>query len=70
VDPTILVALVVAAQVCYTAWVKYKTERPKGVTALSGAVDERLKILLHRQEEEIDRLRNLVVQLQDPKRHK
>lgn len=66
-DPTILVAVVVAAQVVYTAWAKYKTERPKAladsVTALSGAVDKRLEILLHQQEEEIDRLRKLVVEL-------
>ena len=60
-DPTVLVALVVAVQVIYQAWSKYRTERPKVVAdsaaSLSGAVDDRLRILINLQSEEIARLR-------------
>lgn len=68
-DPTILVAAVVAVQVMYTAWAKYKSERPKIIAdsalALSGAVDSRLQMLIDEQKEEIARLSKLVMELRD-----
>ena len=61
-DPTVLVAVVVALQVLYQAWTKYRTEAPKAkadsVVALSGAIDKRLQILIDSQQEEIERLRD------------
>ena len=63
-DPTVLVAAVVAAQVVYQAWLKYRAERPKvladSATALAGTVDKRLQMLLDSQDEEIARLRRML----------
>lgn len=66
-DPTIIVAILVTAQIVYQAWTKYKSESSKNATAsvkaaaegdisLAGVVDGRLQRILDHQDARIQQL--------------